>query len=66
MDPSPAVHATRTRRRRGVGKATEAADGRGDLEEEERVKLLRGLVATEMAEDAAADIATAFVERVVS
>lgn len=33
------------------------AEGRGDLEE--RVKLLRGLVATEMAEDAAADIATA-------
>ena len=58
LDPSPAVHATRTRRRRGVGKATEAADGRGDLEE--RDKLLRGLVATEIAEDAVADIATAF------
>ena len=38
------------------GKEMEEAEGRDDLEEE-RDKLLRGLVATEIVDDAAADIA---------
>ena len=51
------VQETRTSRRGlGEGKEMEEAEGRGDLEE--RDKLLRGLVvATEIVEDAAADIA---------